>query len=349
MHRPIRTASPLFARVVSVALSGICWLATARAALAEEAKVAAKPLYVDPVYDGAADPVVIWNAKRQRWWMFFTNRRANQPDLPGVSWVHGTPIGIAESSDGGANWERVGDIVVAGPGVEDAPTFWAPEVVKGPQSYHMFLTVVPGVFNDWNHPRSIVHLTSDDLRRWQSHGPLKLASNRVIDACVIPLPSGGWRMWYNNERDRKSIYFADSDDLFAWNDRGKAVGDQAGEGPCVFAFRGSYWMVTDVWDGLAVYRSGDLETWRRQPANLLKDPGHGADDRVKGQHPDVVVDGDRAYLFYFTHPGRRGVDADKDGPVQRRSVIQVTELFERNGTLSCARDQPTKIKLAMPK
>ena len=33
--------------------------------------------------------------------MFYTNRRANVTDAPGVSWVHGTPIGIAESSDGG--------------------------------------------------------------------------------------------------------------------------------------------------------------------------------------------------------------------------------------------------------
>jgi hypothetical protein len=37
--------------------------------------------------------------------MLYTNRRANVPGLEdGVSWVHGTPIGIAESTDGGANW-----------------------------------------------------------------------------------------------------------------------------------------------------------------------------------------------------------------------------------------------------
>jgi hypothetical protein len=39
-------------------------------------KPAPKPLYRDPVYDGAADPVVIWNPKVKRWWMFYTNRRA---------------------------------------------------------------------------------------------------------------------------------------------------------------------------------------------------------------------------------------------------------------------------------
>lgn len=43
--------------------------------------VAPKPLYRDPVCDGAADPVVIWNPHVQRWWMFYTNRRANGPGL----------------------------------------------------------------------------------------------------------------------------------------------------------------------------------------------------------------------------------------------------------------------------
>jgi hypothetical protein len=43
--------------------------------------------------------------------------------------------------------------------------------------------------------------------------PLKLASEKVIDACVVQLTNNLWRMWYNNERDKKSIYYADSTDL----------------------------------------------------------------------------------------------------------------------------------------
>ena len=39
--------------------------------------------------------------------------------------------------------------------------------------------------------------------------------------------------------------------------------------------------------------------------NLLEKSGKGADDKVKGGHPDVVVSNDRAFLFYFTHPARR--------------------------------------------
>lgn len=310
--------------------------------------VADKPLYVDAVYDGAADPVVIWNPARERWWMFFTNRRANAPGLKGVAWVHGTPIGIAESNDGGATWRRVGDIEASGPGVDGQPTFWAPEVIAGPDTFHMFLTVVPGVFSDWRHPRSIVHLTSEDLRQWRSEGALSLASDRVIDACVLPLPSGGYRMWYNNERDKKSIYYADSDDLYDWTDRGKAVGDQGGEGPKVFRWGGAYWMITDVWDGLAVYRSEDLVDWSRQADNLLREPGDGPDDQVKGSHPDVVVSDGRAFLFYFTHPGRKGPDAGADGPEQRRSVIQVVELHRSGDQLVCDRDAPTRIRLVPP-
>lgn len=312
-------------------------------------RIASKPLYADPIYDGAADPVVVWNPHRERWWMFFTNRRASVPGLGGVSWVHGTPIGIAESADGGATWTRVGDVQASGPGVDGEPTFWAPEVFRGPDAWHMYLTVVPGVFEDWGRPRSIVHLTSDDLLNWKSHGPLDLASDRVIDACVLAKPGGGYRLWYNNERDRKSIYYADSDDLYRWADGGKAVGDQSGEGPKVFRWRGAYWMVTDVWDGLALYRSEDLQDWERQPGNLLRAPGRGDGDEVKGQHPDVVVSNDRAFLFYFTHPGRRGPDATNDTASQRRSVIQVVELTEVDGRITCDRDRPTRIQLAKPR
>ncbi len=78
-----------------------------------------------------------------------------------------------------------------------------------------------------------------------------------------------------------------------------------GEGPKAFQWRGKWWLITDVWRGLAVYRSDDGRDWTRQPDNLLEAPGKGADDQVKGAHADVVVSGDRAWLFYFTHPGRK--------------------------------------------
>ena len=36
------------------------------------------PLYRCPVYDGAADPSVIYNRTEKTWWMLYTQRRANQ-------------------------------------------------------------------------------------------------------------------------------------------------------------------------------------------------------------------------------------------------------------------------------
>ena len=322
---------------------------------AETTPVAAKPLFRDPVFDGAADPVVIWNPAVQRWWMFYTNRRANAAGLSGVAWVHGTKIGIAESADSGAHWSYVGTADITLPpdlgGTE--PTHWAPDVITAPDgSHHMYLTVVPGVFEDWQHPRRIVHLTSTDLRKWTYVSALDLASDRVIDAAVYPLPGGGWRMWYNNERDSKSIYYADSPDLKSWTDQGKCagVGERPGEGPYVFQWKGAYWMLVDLWKGLGVYRSDDLLHWTAQPDNLLGVPGTGADDGVNGGHPGVVVSSDRAYLFYFTHPGRAGTIKPEDKPVteQRRSSIQVTELVEKDGRLSCDRDRPVPIKLQPP-
>jgi hypothetical protein len=310
---------------------------------AGEGKVASKPLYRDPVYDGAADPVLVWHPDEKKWLMFYTNRRANVPEAEGVSWVHGTPIGIAESSDGGASWTYRGTANIRYQKGDD--TYWAPEIVEHEGTWHMYLTYVPGIFRDWNHPRQILHFTSRNLVDWDYQSALSLSSDRVIDACVMRLPDGTWRMWYNNERDGKSIYYADSADLYHWEDKGKVPGQWRGEGPKVFWWKGFYWMLVDVWDGLGVYRSADALHWERQPDNLLREPGTGLDDQVKGGHPDVVVSGSRAFVFYFTHPGRRGEDARKDGFQQRRSSIQVAELFEKDGRLACDRNQPVKILL----
>ena len=67
-----------------------------------------KPLFRDPIHDGAADPTVIWNRAAGEWWMFYTNRRVWAPPIDDVSWVFGTDIGIASSADGGATWSYRG-------------------------------------------------------------------------------------------------------------------------------------------------------------------------------------------------------------------------------------------------
>ena len=305
-------------------------------------KRASKPLYRDPIYDGAADPVLCWNKQEKKWFMFYTNRRANAADLKGVFWVHGTPIGIAESADNGATWTYRSDANIGYAKGDD--TYWAPEVIEHDGTCHMYLTYVPGIFNDWSHPRHIIHLTSQNLLDWTYQSTLELACDKVIDACVMQMPDGTWRMWYNNEKDGKSIYYADSPDLYTWQDKGKAVASR-GEGPKVFRWNNYLWMVIDTWNGLGVYRSADGLKWTHQPENLLQKPGTGNDDQAKGHHPDVVVSGDRAYLFYFTHPGRKGPDAGGDETEQRRSSIQVVELQYADGWLTCDRDKPTYIDL----
>lgn len=308
-------------------------------------KLAPKPLFRDPIYDGAADPVVIWNKGEKKWFMFYTNRRAKDTTIGGVAWVHGTRIGIAESKDG-ATWKYrdTADIQYR---PTAGYTHWAPEIIEHKGLYHMYLTYVPGVFTDWSHPRNILHLTSKNLLNWKYESTLNLATDKVIDACVAAMPNGTWRMWYNNEKDHKSIYYADSKDLYTWVDGKRAVADQGGEGPKVFKWKDKYWMITDVWRGLAVYSSDDMLNWKRQPNNLLQAPGTGTDDGVIGGHADIIVNKDRAYIFYFTHPGRTTPPAKSQFDKQRSS-LQLAELQYADGVLTCNRDAPAYIKLSPP-
>ncbi|MBN2274739.1 MAG: glycosyl hydrolase [Bacteroidales bacterium] len=311
----------------------------------EEERFADKPLFRDPVFDGAADPVVIWNHAEQKWFMLYTNRKASDTTLDGVTWVHGTRIGIAESSDGGVTWQYrdTCDIQYR---PDSGYTHWAPEVIYNKGLYHMYLTYVPGVFADWKHPRRIVHHTSKNLIEWQYESTLDLASEKVIDACVFQLPGGGWRMYYNNEADKKSIYYADSPDLYNWTDScRKVVGDRGGEGPYVFQWRGKYRMIVDNWNGLGVYSSDDLVNWHRQSDVILGKSGTGPDDEGFGHHAMVVVSNDRAFLFYFTHPGRKAGASLFD---QRRSSVHVAELEMEEGQVVCQRDKPVLIRLVPP-
>jgi len=108
---------------------------------------------------------------------------------------------------------------------------------------------------------------------WKFQSKLSLASERCIDADVFRLPDGTWRMYYNNENDGKSIYYADSDDLYNWVDSGKKVIEDRGEGPVVFTWKGKNWMMNDAWRGLGVYSSINFTDWIRQENNILQTPG----------------------------------------------------------------------------
>jgi hypothetical protein len=297
-----------------------------------------KPLFRDPVQDGAADPTVIWNRAFDEWWMFYTNRRVWSPPFDDVSWVFGTDIGIASSEDGGATWVYRG----IAEGLETGwgrNTFWAPEVIDDGETYHMYASCIEGIHSRWGAEGLIRHYTSEDLAHWEYQSTLELDSRQVIDACVLPLPEGGWRMWFKDSSRGSHTYAADSPDLYQWRPTGPAVENCAHEGPNVFALGGSYWMLTDEWKGLRVHRSDDLRSWEIQD-RILAESGTGADDGGNGLHADVVVVGDDAFVFYFTHPGRvPGEPIRDDLYAHRRTSIQVARAHVVDGRLVCDRDE----------
>ncbi|WP_336971533.1 hypothetical protein [Sphingobium aromaticiconvertens] len=91
-------------------------------------------------------------------------------------------------------------------------------------------------------------------------------------------------------------------------------------------------------------RSVDGVTWTRQDGYLLPDAGQAPTDGAKGQHPDVIVAGKRAYLIYFVHQG--GEDEARANPDwHRRSVLQIVELKEKNGVITVDRNAPVHVRL----
>lgn len=294
------------------------------------------PLFRDPIFDGAADPTIIWNHDQKEWWMIYTNRRAIV-QCEGVSWVHGTDLGIATSSDGGKSWNYRG--IIEGLDFERGRnTFWAPEIIYHNGTYHMYVSYIQGVPNQWEgHKREITHYTSRNLWDWKLESILELSSVFVIDACVHVLPDGRFRMWYKDEADNSYTYAADSEDLYQWEVVGPVIAEYPHEGPNVFYFQEYYWMIVDKWSGQAVYKSNDCEDWEYNTM-ILDEPGERPDDWSFGYHADVHVQGDQAFVFYFTHPGRKeGVRADQYEA--KRSSIQVAKLQVENGTLKCDRNE----------
>ncbi|WP_055524578.1 hypothetical protein [Streptomyces graminilatus] len=303
---------------------------------------ASGPLFRDPVHDGAADPVAVWNREAREWWLVYTGRRVTAPG-PGVAWVHGTDLGVASSSDGGGTWTYRGTLDLPDP-EWGRNTFWAPEIIWHDGLYHMYVSWIRGVPDAWTGRAEIRHYTSSDLLGWTYHGALDLDSDRAIDACVVPLPGGGFRMWFKDETHGSVTYAADSPDLYKWRPTGPAVTHREHEGPNVFELGGTHWMIVDEWRGQGVLRSDDLEHWEHQGL-ILDAPGNRPDDGGFGYHADVVVQGETAYVFYFTHPDRTPETGEADY-AYRRSSLQVAALRVTAGRLTCDRDEPVELGLA---
>ena len=311
--------------------------------------MAPAPLFRDPIYDGPTDPTIIWHKGEEQWYLFYTQRRSSDASL-GVSWVHGTKIGVATSKDG-AKWLYRGTL--EGLDIEwGHNTFWAPEVIYALGEYHMYVSYITGIPTDWQYPRQMLHYTSQDLKNWEFKGEVVLSSNRVIDACVYEVEPGLFKMWYKDENHNSHTYAAVSRNLYDWEVIGPEVTDCGQEGPNVFEFGGKKWMISDYWNGLAVYRTEDFTNWDRC-ADILKESGNRKMDAGEGHHADVLVcrDGDqeRAYIIYFCHPGIDPAEVEAGiGPTmtqRNRSAVQVAELKIENDQIVCDRNAEVELWL----
>lgn len=294
-------------------------------------KIAPAPLYQDPLYNSPTDPVVLYNHEEKCFWMLYTQRRATAFNI-GVSTIHGTKIGVASSIDG-VRWLYRGTL----PGLEFEPgenTFWAPEIVYKEGMYHMYVSYVRGIPTDWNWERYIVHYTASNMWEWTFESILPLSSNRVIDACVYEIESGVYKMWYKDEVHGSHTYSAISRDLYQWDVVGDEISDCAHEGPNVFELGGKKWMITDFWKGLGVYCSSDYINWIRKE-NILDKPGKRTMDAALAHHADVVVAGEEAFVFYFTH-----TNEDLVRPEQGLTAsVQVARIVCKGDQLYCDRDE----------
>ena len=63
-----------------------------------------------------------------------------------------------------------------------------------------------------------------------------------------------------------------------------------------------------------------------------------------GGHCDVIVNDGRAFIYYFTHPGKTPENKGIDDYSTRRSSIQMAELKYENGEITCNRDEDLYLK-----
>lgn len=313
--------------------------------------IAPAPLFRDPETDGAADPVLIWNREEKKWWMLYSQRRANT-EAPDVAYCYGNDIGIASAEDNGQTFVYRGKLDLEFE--KGRNTFWAPDIVYQNGEYHMFVVYIKGVRIHWGGEARLAHYVSKNLWDWKFLGFLKLSSNNVIDASLMKMPDNTWRMWYKDDAKNAAIMLAQSKDLYKWTfDTKPVLGKSVQEGPKIFKFGDWYWMLTDEWHGMRVYRSKDASTWEKQGL-ILDSASSRSDDTPSGAHGDVIVVNGKAYVFYFTHPGRKThFDAHmrEDGIYpfdERRSSIEVGPLEIENGTLVSNRNKPFDFWLTEP-
>ena len=316
------------------------------------------PLFTDPNYRGACDPEIVWNEHAREFRIFYTARRALRERATNV----GTPIGVAASKDL-ATWRFLGYCAFDGvPGKPDnADTRWAPGILRDGRAFHMFVTSKDNADPPWGGDGVIVHYEApadDLLSGWKRSGVPAFAGPDPIDVALLKTDEdvrayyrvgrGGGIQW-------SSAPSLAGDPAPSWINQGKCPGDvnrrevhglNYQEAPYVFRFAGSYWMLTDPHDGLAVYRSIDAVTWALD-GRILKEPGQRPEDGTLARHPSVAVVGDRAFLFYHVEPNRPypSPPAEERTVEQKLSFLQIAELRIQDGHLTCDRDREIALPL----
>ena len=309
-----------------------------------DAEHAPAPLFRDPVFDGAADPSVVYNDADGSWLVYYTQRRANV-FCPGVAWCYGTKIGIARSTDRGRSWKYVGTAAGVTKGT-DVDTFWAPHVFKDGDTFHMFVTYVANISETWSGRPYLYHYTSADGLAWRFADDVQTGSDNMIDAAVVRLPDDRWLLVFRDDTVGVRTAKCVSTDLKTWKRLDDVTGDKQHEGPVMLFWKNKYWLLTDDWQGLGVYASDDGIRYERN-TTILGDSGKRRDDAGNGKHPGVMTVGDRAFVVYFTHPG--GPDAKREvadnvaSYASKRSSLQVAELgVDADGKLTCDRNKFAK-------
>ena len=300
------------------------------------------PLYRDPILDGVADPSVVYHEPDGSWLIYYTQRRANIP-VPGVAWAFGGKIGIARSTDKGRSWLYAGTAKGIACGSE-LDTFWAPHVFKDGELFHMFVTyieTIPDRFGGGN--PTIRHYTSVDGLDWKFSDVVDTGSDDIIDAAVVKLPDQRWLLVFRDCNAGSRTAMCVSTDLKKWERLPQAVGEHRHEAPVIFSWKDRYWMLIDEWEGLGAYVSKDGLSYERN-GRILKEPGRRPDDGVRASHPGVAVVGDRAFVFYHTHPDQRpGVEQWETTNTHtyqyKRSSLQIAELKVSDGKLVCDRNE----------
>lgn len=307
------------------------------------------PLFRDPIFDGAADPSVVYEESDDSWVIYYTQRRANVPG-PGVHWCYGSKIGIARSKDKGRNWTYIG----TAQGLErnpDLDSYWAPHVFKDGDTYHMFVTYIEGIASWWGQtekPPVILHYTGKNGIDWELSDQVDTGSKKIIDPAVTRLPDKRWLLVFRDDDVGTRTSLCVSDDLKKWTRLEQSIGDRRHEAPVVLPWKNRYWLICDDWDGLGLHVSDDGLVYTKA-GKILDQPGVRRDDNYYGRHCGVAVAGERAFIFYFVRPGHatnkpENERLDTHAFEYKRTVLQIAELEIKDGKLVCDRDKYARKK-----